>query len=328
MTEYAHAPCAAGFKDRSLGLVLFGIVAILIGGVCVLLVPCVLLSATAAPAGGAAANFRMMIPAVAFYALLAAAFIWIGIGSILARRWARALMLVLSWLWLICGTVGMILVAVLMPGMFEQIGQQGPPGQQIPPQVMTIVLIITGGIVSCIYIFLPGTFILFYRSRHVKATCEFKDPHTRWTDKCPLPVLALSILMGFLAYSMIWAAFYGSVFPLFGVLVNGAPGAAVVLLMTCLLGYLTWGIYRLRISAWWGTFGLMIFWAVSGMITFSRVGLVEMYQKMGFPEEQLELLRQMGIVDKSFTVWSIGIGTAVWLGFLLYLKRYFVSPSD
>lgn len=328
MTQQPLTPDVAGFKDRSVGLILFGTVEILIGGLCALMAPFMLFSGMVGQAGAAAPTVRTMIPAVAFYALLAVVFIWIGVGSILARRWARALMLVLAWMWLICGIVAVVAVAVLMPPMLRQMAQQGAGGQQIPPQSLLAIQVISGGVIGCLYIILPGAFILFYQSRHVKATCELRDPQTRWTDKCPLPVLALSILLAFSAYSMIWMVFYGSVFPVFGTLISGAPGTVVLLIVMCFLGYLAWGIYELKIGAWWGAFALMILWATSSIITFSRVDLMQMYEKMGFPEEQLELMRQTGIISKTFIAWSIGIATAIWLGYLLYVRRYFVASGD
>ena len=93
------------FKDRSTGLVVFGILQVFISGFCALMVPMMLvgvvLSAEIDGAAGASMSAQMVIPAVAFYCLLAAWFAWMGIGSILARRWARALTLVLAWMWLI-----------------------------------------------------------------------------------------------------------------------------------------------------------------------------------------------------------------------------------
>ncbi len=59
-----------------------------------------------------------MILCVLFYVLLATWFIWMGIGSILTRRWARALLLIFSWFWLICGATGMAFLLLIMPGMF------------------------------------------------------------------------------------------------------------------------------------------------------------------------------------------------------------------
>ena len=43
------------------------------------------------------------------------------------------------------------------------------------------------------FIALPKVWIFFHNSRHVKATCEARYSVTRWTDACPLPVLALCL---------------------------------------------------------------------------------------------------------------------------------------
>ena len=53
-------------------------------------------------------NVRMMIPGIALYLMLAVAFIWLGVGSIRARRWAWTLTVVLSWMWLIMGVAGFV----------------------------------------------------------------------------------------------------------------------------------------------------------------------------------------------------------------------------
>ena len=71
------------------------------------------------------ASVRMMIPGILFYTLLAVWFIWVGIGSIKARRWARALILISSWLWLICGVSGFVIILLLLPNMYDQMGESG-----------------------------------------------------------------------------------------------------------------------------------------------------------------------------------------------------------
>src|SRR5438034_406184 len=73
-----------------------------------------------------------------------------------------------------------------------------------------------------IYVILPGAWVLFYRSRHVKATCESYDPMVRWTDHCPLPVLAVSLWLTFSALMMlVMAVVYKGILPMFGSFVAG-----------------------------------------------------------------------------------------------------------
>lgn len=293
------------------------------GCCCALLIPLMLLPLLVGPASGAPTSVRMMIPAVGMYALLAVQFVWLGVGSILARRWARALTLVLAWMWLVIGIQALIMMCLWMPDMFNMAAQD----QQVPPQAMIVFQVVMLGTMGCIYLFLPGVFIVFYQSKHVKATCEFKDTHVRWTDKCPLPVLALSLMLGYGAFSMIFSVSYGSVIPFFGILLKGVPGGLVTLAITLLFAYLAWATYRLKMMAWWTTFVVYVVFCVSSIITFSRVNMMEFYREMDFPEEQLKFIEQSGIVERMNMPLMVGVGFVVFVGYMLWVRRYFVAGS-
>ena len=272
-------------------------------------------------------NMQMMIPGVIFYLILAVGFIWLGVGSIRARRWAWTLTVVLSWMWLIMGVVGFVgFVFAAGPMMRASMEQQA----KLPPQAIMIMRIVTGALMACIYILLPALFLLFYQRASVRATCQRRDPQIRWTDRCPLPVLALSILHA--SSAALWMpsmAIYGWVMPVFGVILSGASGAAVILLLTLVLAYLAWGTYRLKMAAWWGT---LLLWTVGNlnMLTFPRTNLMEMYEKMKMPAAQLELMRKSGVIDtmSRWMPWMGLVGGVVWLGYLLYVRRYFLRGSQ
>ena len=112
---------ARDYKDRKVGLLLFGILQLLIGFGCAMTVPLMVLGtivgATVDPS--AQTSIRMMIPGLLFYVAIAVGFIWLGIGSILARRWARTIILVCSWIALVCGTSGLLVWLLLAPDMFK-----------------------------------------------------------------------------------------------------------------------------------------------------------------------------------------------------------------
>ena len=101
MTDNTQATSVLEFRDCKAGLVTFGIIQIVLGIFCVLMVPLMLVGAVMASSHNvgsvAPMNARMMIPGLLFYVALAAWFLWMGVGSIQARRWARALLLVISW---------------------------------------------------------------------------------------------------------------------------------------------------------------------------------------------------------------------------------------
>ena len=141
-----------------------------------------------------------------------------------------------------------------------------------------------------------------------------------------MPVLALSIMLAWGTICMPMSLAFGFGMPLFGIPITGPVDVIVILLMTLVLAYLAWGTYRLRMIAWWGTLLVFILGGVNGVVTFSRSGLMEMYEKMGMPPAQLEMIRKSGVVE-SMSRWGpwLGLlGGAVWLGYLLYVRRYFI----
>ncbi|HEU4402751.1 MAG TPA: hypothetical protein VFT43_11655, partial [Candidatus Polarisedimenticolia bacterium] len=165
MTEPVTASPPA-FKDRSVLLTLVGVVEILLGALSLLIgaISCVGLFVGRLVPG---ASTSAMTPAVAMmstsvYFFTAALFVWIGIGTIKGRRWARAIMLIVSWPWLIAGTLSLILVGLLIVRM-PQI--QTP---ELSSSVMTFVLFLVLGFASIFSTFLPGLFLLFYGSQNVR----------------------------------------------------------------------------------------------------------------------------------------------------------------
>jgi hypothetical protein len=272
-------------------------------------------------------NTRMMIPGIAFYLVLAVAFIWLGIGSIRARRWAWTLTVLLSWIWLIMGVVGFVMfVFVMGPMMRASMEQQA----KLPPQALMAMQIVMGAFMAGIYILLPAMFLLSYQWTSVRATCQRRDPHICWTDRCPMPVLALSILLALSVVSMLGAVVYGPIMPLFGVFTSGPVGAAVILLVTLAMAYFAWGSYRLQMAAWWGMLLFCIVGTLNMVVTFSRTDMMGMYEKMRMPAAQLEMMRKSGVIEtmSRWMPWMGLIGGVVWLGYLLYVRRYFLQSHE
>jgi hypothetical protein len=325
MTETLNATANhAGFKDRRGGLIAFGILQIILGLICALIVPFMVLgtrmSAGVSPnASVPQPDTRMMIPMLLFYLLLAVWLIWMGIGSVMARRWARALVLVVSWLWLIVGVMAMASMVFIMPGMYTQMNRTG----QMPDAMMAIFKAVMFGFLAVFYVIIPAVLVLFYGSRHVRATCESRDPTVRWTDRCPLPVLALSLMAVFWACCLPTIGIYGWTLPFFGLIVTGAAGAVVALVSIVLLVYVAWGTYRLDIKAWWCAVAMVIAWGLSAGMTFSRASLMEFYEKMNFPAQQMELMKQMMPSGSAWMFLLMGAWGILLLGYLIYTKRFF-----
>jgi MFS family permease len=322
MNQPPPVPPTADFKDRHGGLIGFGILVIIIGCLCALFVPLMILGQTmSARTTGTASGLRTMLPAVMMYAALAVVFIWLGIGSTMARRWARALLLILAWVWLLTGVFMEFVMAVFLPKVFAHMPSGGQP---MPDAAKVVAIIFALGFTAVMFVILPGLLVLFYRSPHVKATCETRDPVTRWTDACPLPVLALSL---FLAYGALWMVVmlfvYHAVMPFFGCLLSGLPGGILILAIIALWVYCAWAIYHLKAAGWW--IALIAFGAilVSAVLTFARIDLMDMYRLMGYPEQQIEQLQRFTYFTGRNMLVLMSMSSLPFLGFLLYVKKYF-----
>ena len=325
MADYEEITQTPDFKDRKTGLVIFGILQILLGALCAALVPLMIFAVVISHAlavDNASApppNPMMMLPSILIYALMAAWFITMGVGSLKARRWARALILVSSWFWLICGICGLTFFLLFMPGMFDSMPETDG---EVPQGLFLVIKCIMAVFMTIIYILIPGSLVLFYRSRHVKATCHARDPQPRWTDKCPLPVLALSMLFTLWAVSMLTMSATGWTLPFFGTILTGFPGAAVALTLIVCLAFLARGTYKLCINAWWCAFLLTIAWATSMAVTFSRMSIWDFYEKINFPEEQLKTMRQI-MPHNTTMILMFALSFAAFFAYLLYTKKFF-----
>jgi hypothetical protein len=319
-------PLAPDFKDRRTGLVVFGIAEILLGALAALMIPLMILGrALAAQNNQEPMAVRQLTLSMVTYALTAAMLIGVGIGSCKTRRWARALSLVMAWSWLAVGLVSMAMMVFFLPSILKT---SQPKGQQVPEAALLIGMVIAMLFMSIFFIVVPGVLVIFYRSRHVLATCQARNPSPSWTDACPLPVLGMSLWLGFGAVAALLMPFSThGVFPVFGVVLSGLGGSLCAVLLAILWGYCAWTVYRLRSAGWWLVLISLCLASVSAWITFSYLDLPELYRIMGYSERQIDAIKQFSFLQGNrLAYWSM-LGLVPMLGFLLFVKRYFRSPT-
>ena len=331
MAEPAAAVPRAPYKDRRVGLILFGILEVLIGLFFLLAMAFGALgSAMAGSMAGtlpleqqAALAPRAMLPSLVFDLLLAVYFIWLGIGSMTARRWARALLLVSAWIWLVAGVIACLALLVVFPDLLGRALESGGAAAAAGAAGMAVVRGCLGAVLVFFYFLLPLFLVLFYRSPHVKATCEACDPRVRWTDRCPTPVLGLSLVLGLGAVGVLVTALYG-VLPVFGRIVTGPPAAALAVLLALVLAALARAAYLLRPWAWWGVLGLLLVSAASSLMTLgSSISWTELYRDMGLPAAQIERLGLDRMLADPRLFWFDFVVLAASLIFLLRVRRWF-----
>ncbi len=317
-------------KDRSAGLIVFGILTILLGFLAGLFVLLMLVGQAASTrATGAATPLSAILPAVAVYGVLAVALVWLGIGSILARRWARALLLIFSWSWLVMGVVMLVFLMCFVPKIMANLPSSGTAGQPAMPEAAKVGMIV-GMLLTFGFMFglLPAVWTFFYNSRHVKATCETRDPVTRWTDACPLPVLGLCLWAAFsVPMMLVMPITRHCVMPFFGTFLTGVPGALFCLALAALWSYAAWRLYKLDARGWWVILIALCVFMVSSLVTFARHDLVEMYRLMNYPEAQIEQMQKTGLLVGNRMSWLMMFSALPFLGYLLYLKKFFRRKS-
>ncbi|MDP9194310.1 MAG: hypothetical protein M3P06_21650 [Acidobacteriota bacterium] len=309
------------FKNRRPGLIGCGIVHLLFGLLFVGFALLMVITLVAAPPEAAAAMpAGMTVYTGLFYLALATLFATLGIGSMMARRWAPPLILVTSWGWLLCGVVGAGAISFMMP----QITASLPNDQQAAKPVIAGCMSLGIGLFGIV---LPLAFILFYRSTHVKATAEQLDPVPRWTDRQPISLLIFASWMFFGAASVLLSSFMYKALPIGGFMLRGWPVFAVMAAMATLLFWIGVGTLRRLPSAWWSAVGMLVIGVAWGaLFTFSTDPLA-MYEAMGMPANpEQEAITKAMYSSPLFYAWI----AIVWIGylvFLLYLRRYFFPQS-
>lgn len=329
----AAVPESLPFNDRSTGLWIYGIVEIILGGVAALMIPFMLLGAAfSRQVAGGPMPAGSYVNGICSYALVAALLVTLGVGSIRARRWAWALNLILSWVWLIIGVVATVALTVLMPPIFaasfRQAAAQTPNAPPLPTGVLAVILTFVIVFLSIFFVVLPIAFLLFYRRKDVEETCKRRDPVERWTDRCPLPVLAVSLLLGFGAVYCLLMAVTTPLMPFFGRYLTGMAGAVVLVALAGIDVFLAYALYRLRLAGWWLAVSALVLRLISAILTFRRADLMQAYSKMGWSETRVQQMSaNPAFRGGTIVLWWSVVAMLLFLGYMLWIKRYFHGRS-
>lgn len=320
MNTIAPPPATFAHHDRSGGLIAMGILLVMLGLACLLMTGFMAFAMSMARhvPEAASVNASQMIAAVAIYLILSAFFLWTGIGTILARRWARALVLATSILWLAMGALTLLMIAFIAPTSGRAWVADMPAEARAP---LVVGLIVAGVFLAIIYIAIPLVLVLFFRSPHVKATCEARDPKARWTDACPMPVLVGVVAMAGGGLNLV-AGFGQQVLPLFGRYLTGWPAQAGLILSGCICLLTAGLLYRRRDAGWLLAAAQILFWGVSGIVTF----------QLGDPDGFMDALQIPREDEMGRSLWhhlwgQLAAWIAIWMGlgfaYLFYVRKFF-----
>lgn len=291
---------APSYKDRRNALMVAGILQIVMGAGAWLMA---LLSAVVAQAASRqGVSSASMVPGVIFYLGIGAIFVALGIGTIRARRWARSIWLVFSAGWLVFGVLGGVAMGYWMPRMFQGLAGGGG-GPTAPPGVFVIILVVTFSFAAVFLFVVPLCFLLFFRSPHVKATCEALNPGPCWTDSFPLPALAAAFWMAVMGASLTaMPVIYGGWFPVFGTFVKGSAGYVLWGGLLSLCWVSTLGLLRRWRWACDAALVLVLLFSSSSIATYAATDPRELYAVMGMADVQVQMLERMGFMTPAYMV--------------------------
>jgi hypothetical protein len=311
------------YKDRRAGLVVFGILQIALGLLAALMSLLLVVGGLAGNAAApGAAPPRVMAPVALLYFAVAVMFVVLGIGSIRARRWARAIILALSWMWLILGVMTCIGFVAMSPHMFDALPQEQA---SMKPMIIGCMSVFLG----LFFVVLPLVFVLFYRGPNVRATVDAVDAVPRWTDGQPLPLLIFAFwtLSGGLCM-----LFFGPMYTAFPVgpwMLRGVSALALMLVIAGVTLFIGLGSLKRMRAAWWTALVQLVVGVLYGAAFMRKINVSAWYKAMSMPIDprQLEMI-QSTLSSPFFYLWMAAVW-AVYLGLLLYLRRYFfVRPAD
>ncbi len=320
------------FRDRSVWLLVFGIVEILIGILCALFallttILTVMTILTPPAQNPQALSFglspRAAFPSLSLYALLGLVFIALGIGSIRARSWARKWSLSIAWIWLFTGLSSILLMAFVWPSLIDVTSSMSG----LPMSWVTMILLIGFLLTAATQVVLPGFFILFYRSADVIATIKARNGDLSESDQ-PTHVLSLCLVYLLFAYSALLIPVYGIKVPFFGMALTSWPALLVITLSFGIYLWLAWACLKSPRFVFPLGMGTSIFAMIATTSTFYLRPIGEFFESMPLSEEEIVFLQSVTDFDRSYAVW---ISIATWLSLIAYqvfTRKLFEVPSE
>jgi hypothetical protein len=326
------APLSPSYRDRSTGLQVFGVIQIILGVMAAFGIPIILLGAVMSRSvTGTAMPIGTYMLQCLTYGIASIFLITLGVGSIRARRWGYALTLIMSWQWLIIGTIVTVMITAILPAAFaigfRKAAAANPNAGNLPAGVMAVILTVIIIVFAVFFIVLPLVFVLFYRREDVKETCLRRDPVERWTDRCPLPVLAASLIFAFAAPYYLMMAVTTPLIPFFGRWLTGVPGAAGCVVLAAIDAFLAISFFRLKLAGWWVAMASLSSRVVSIALTYSRGNLLQAYSQLGWRQSQLQAMSGNPMLRGNLILWWSLVYILVFFGYIFWTKRYFPAGS-
>jgi len=315
-----HPPLPSpGFAPQTGRLITAGILLLLAGcftGCISGLMPLALINPQLPPG-----QTRQMLIGLAMYGGITLILVWLGVGILLPRRWARPLILILATHWLIIGVLTVIGMLVMLP-MMRDIFASGGGG----PGVANVVLAVSLVVLLIGFVIWPLALLLLVRGDAARQTVEWKDTVTRWTDGCPMNVLGLVVTLCVVALFAIVGAAQPAV-PILGLIVRQPFALVIGLLLAIVLIYAVVLAYRLRMSGWWLGLLAVLIPLLAYVPNAWLIPLSDFYAASGMQRQQIEpFLKHETALYAMMAIFPL-IFAAAWLIYMLRLRPTFIAAQ-
>ncbi|MEE9369766.1 MAG: hypothetical protein V3V05_13030 [Pontiella sp.] len=304
-------------KDRSVELAVCGTLEIMLGFLCFALAMLLLLVVSSSGLGGMKPVHFWMAMGCLFY--LTGWFIVMGLGSVKARRWARALVLVGAWVAVFFGTLILALVLYILPEAHNLLTES----ELISPDSALLILYFTTFVLAALQVVFPLSAIAFYSLRGVQRTCERRNPEPSWTDRCPLPLLAMGFISVLGSFTIFFGATTNFVVFLFGHVESGWSGLAIELIISMGFAYVGWGAFNRKMHAWWGAYALVLLTSSSMMLTFSELEMSALYVHMGYSQYQMAQMVHLKPINPTMLTFVSGVWGIMACIYLVWVRDCF-----
>jgi len=298
---------APPWRDRTSALVAYGWVLVVSGALCIIGTVLLAFLVALSPAlTTPSARGGLLFDGI-FYVLVGAFLIALGVGSIRARRWARALTVVLAWCWLAMGAVMILVTGIVLPGILSSSG--------LPPGAMTCGLVGAVLVMALFFVAVPLVLLLFYKREDVRRTVEARDPLPGWTDTLSPSLLAILLALVVSGVAAIPAIAVVRALPLFGAMLTGFSARAAVLAFGIGSFALAWGVWKRSPAAWWG---LQLFQVVGlvNLFTLRDLDMTELARASGFAQDPKAVEIQTRLFHNAA---FYGVLVVVWIALAWFL---------
>jgi hypothetical protein len=182
-----------------------------------------------------------------------------------------------------------------------------------------------------VYPIIPLLMIWFYRTKNVLLTFNkirnnVNQNYNNLENKIPIIIKTISVL--FIVFIIILHIhfLFNGFFPLFGKLLSGLNGFILIEIFIFLLGFLIWGLLRLKSWSRYGSIAYLIFLILSTGMALYKQNIKGLLSVMAFAPKEMEIINNLTIKD-----WQISmiLGVSVIMPLIITTvllainKRYF-----